>query len=183
MTMTGMRSWLMGGIGAAVIIASPASWTDARAQQTSTNQVAAETDWSVFEDADPKECWAVSSPKETVNTRDGRVVAVQRGEILLMTFYRPAAGVNGQVTFTGGYPFASGSTVNLNINNTEFELFTEGDWAWPASAEEDARIIAAMKGGASAVLTARSSRGTQTRDTFSLLGYTAASDEAARRCR
>ncbi|MDP5348288.1 MAG: hypothetical protein NWQ32_07855, partial [Paracoccaceae bacterium] len=82
--------------------------TGAWAQQTSTNQVAAKTDWSVFEDADPKECWAVSSPKETVNTRDGRVVAVQRGEILLMTFYRPAAGVSGQVTFTGGYPFASG---------------------------------------------------------------------------
>jgi hypothetical protein len=152
------------------------------AQQTSTNQVAAETDWSVFEDADPKECWAVSSPKETVNTRDGRVVAVQRGEILLMTFYRPAAGVNGQVTFTGGYPFASGSTVNMDISGSQFELFTEGEWAWPASAEDDAKIIAAMKNGASAILTARSARGTVTKDTFSLLGYTAASEEAGRRC-
>ncbi|MDP5349729.1 MAG: hypothetical protein NWQ32_15255, partial [Paracoccaceae bacterium] len=111
-----------------------------------------------------------------------RVVAVQRGEILLMTFYRPAAGVSGQVTFTGGYPFASGSTVNLNINDTQFELFTEGEWAWPASAEDDARIIAAMKGGSSAILTARSARGTVTKDTFSLLGYTAATEEAARRC-
>lgn len=182
MTKTGMRGWLLSGIGAAMILAVPASWTSAVAQETSTNQVAAETDWSVFEDADPKECWAVSSPKETVNTREGRVVAVNRGEILLMTFYRPAAGVEGQITFTGGYPFASGSTVNLNINNTEFELFTEGEWAWPASAEEDARIITAMKSGSSAVLTARSARGTQTQDTFSLLGYTAASDEAARRC-
>lgn len=182
MTKTGMHGWLLSSIGAAMMLAVPAAWTPAAAQQTSTNQVAAETDWSVFEDADPKECWAVSSPKETVNTRDGQVVAVQRGEILLMTFYRPAAGVAGQITFTGGYPFASGSTVNLNINDTQFELFTEGEWAWPASAEEDARIIAAMKGGASAVLTARSSRGTQTQDTFSLLGYTAATDEAARRC-
>ena len=109
-------------------LAASGAW----AQQTSNNQVAAKTDWSVFEDDDPNDCWAVSSPKETVNTRDGRVVAVQRGEILLMTFYRPAAGVSGQVTFTGGYPFASGSTVNLNINNAQFELFTEGNWAWPA---------------------------------------------------
>ena len=172
------RGWIRAGVGAAMVLATTGAW----AQQTSNNQVAANTDWSVFEDADPKECWAVSSPKETVNTRDGRVVAVQRGEILLMTFYRPAAGVTGQVTFTGGYPFASGSSVNLDIGGTQFELFTEGEWAWPASAEDDARIITALKGGSSAILTARSSRGTVTKDTFSLLGYTAATDEAARRC-
>ncbi len=172
------RGWLRASVGAMMALAATGAW----AQQTSTNQVATKTDWSVFEDADPKECWAVSSPKETVNTRDGRVVAVQRGEILLMTFYRPAAGVSGQVTFTGGYPFASGSTVNLNINDTQFELFTEGECAWPASAEDDAKIIAAMKGGSSAILTARSARGTVTKDSFSLLGYTAATEEAARRC-
>jgi hypothetical protein len=39
-----------------------------------------------------------------------------------------------------------------------------------------------MKRGAQAVIVARSSRGTQTQDTFSLFGFTAAMDEAARRC-
>ena len=39
-----------------------------------------------------------------------------------------------------------------------------------------------MKRGVDAVLTARSSRGTQTKDTFSLLGYTAAVEEAEKRC-
>nr|WP_306130938.1 invasion associated locus B family protein [Roseovarius sp. MMSF_3350] len=156
--------------------------TTATAQEESTNQVAAKTAWSVFEDADPKECWAVSSPTETVNTKDGRVVAVRRGDILLMTFFRPGAGVQGQITFTGGYPFAGGSTVNVNIGGTEFEMFTEGEWAWPASAADDAKIIAAMKRGADAVLTARSGRGTVTKDTFSLLGYTAALEEAEKRC-
>jgi len=153
------------------------------AQETSSNQVAAETAWSVFEDNDPRECWAVSSPTETVNTKDGRVVAVRRGDILLMTFYRPDADVQGQVAFTGGYPFAGGSTVNVNIGGTQFELFTDGEWAWPASTSDDAKIIAAMKRGTDAVLTARSSRGTQTKDTFSLLGYTAAVEEAERRCK
>lgn len=150
--------------------------------QESTNQVAAKTDWSVFVEDDPTECWAVSTPKETVNTRDGRVVAVRRGEILLFTFYRPSAGVAGQLTFTGGYPFASGSTVEIEISGDTYELFTEGEWAWPATPEDDARIVAAMKRGAQAVLTARSSRGTVTRDTFSLLGYTAATEDAAQRC-
>lgn len=155
----------------------------AQAQGTSTNQVATSTAWSVFEDNDPRECWAVSAPTESVNTKDGRVVAVRRGDVLLMTFFRPGAGVQGQITFTGGYPFAGGSTVNLNIGGSQFELFTEGEWAWPASTEDDAKVLAAMKRGADAVLTARSGRGTVTKDTFSLLGYTAAVEEAEKRCK
>lgn len=153
------------------------------AQQTSTNQVATSTAWSVFEDKDPRECWAVSAPTESVNTKDGRVVAVRRGDVLLMTFFRPGSGAQGQITFTGGYPFASGSTVGLDVGGTRFELFTEGEWAWPASPEDDPKILAAMKRGTDAVLTARSGRGTQTKDTFSLLGYTAAVDEAEKRCK
>ncbi|KZY32092.1 hypothetical protein A3731_22740 [Roseovarius sp. HI0049] len=164
------------------MLAATATGAAAQEQEESTNQVAANTAWSVFEDNDPRECWAVSSPTETVNTKDGRVVAVRRGDILLMTFYRPDAGVDGQLTFTGGYPFASGSTVNMNIGGTEFELFTEGEWAWPASTADDAKIIAALKRGTDAVLTARSSRGTTTKDTFSLLGFTAAVEEAEKRC-
>lgn len=155
----------------------------ASAQATSTNQVATKTAWAVFEDTNPKECWAVSSPKETVNSRDGRVVAVRRGDILLMTFYRPSAKVSGQLAFTGGYPFASGSTVNLSIDGSSYELFTEGEWAWAASATDDAKIITSLKRGASAVLTARSSRGTQTKDTFSLSGFTAAVEDAEKRCK
>ena len=152
------------------------------AQEQSTNRVAAKTDWSVFVEDDPTECWGVSAPKDTVNTRDGRVVAVSRGDILLFVFYRPTANVSGQVTFTGGYPFAQGSTVNLNIGGNEFELFTEGEWAWPATEADDAKIITAMKRGAQAVLTGRSSRGTTTKDTFSLLGFTAAIEDAEKRC-
>jgi hypothetical protein len=150
--------------------------------QETNNRVAANTDWSVFVEDNPTECWAVSAPKESVNTRDGRVVAVRRGDVLLFVFNRPGANVQGQVTFTGGYPFAGGSTVNLDIGGTTFELFTEGEWAWPATPQDDSTIIAAMKRGASAVLTARSGRGTVTKDTFSLLGFTAATDDAAKRC-
>jgi hypothetical protein len=169
----------LGVVGALALLAPAGAMAQ---EEQSTNRVAAETDWSVFVEDDPTECWAVSQPKETVNTRDGRVVAVRRGEILLFTFFRPGAGIEGQVTFTGGYPFAEGSTVNVNIGGTEFELYTDGEWAWPATPEDDRRIIAAMKAGADAVLTARSTRGTTTKDTFSLMGYTAALEEAQRRC-
>lgn len=169
------------GVIAAPIFSVLAS--GAFAQTTSTNQVGAKTDWSVFEESNPRECWAVTTFKESVNTRDGRVVAARRSDILLMAFFRPDAGVKGQITFTGGYPFASGSTVNLNISGNEFELFTEGEWAWPASSADDAKIVTALKRGAQAVITARSGRGTRTKDTFSLSGFTAAFEDAEKRCK
>lgn len=150
--------------------------------QDETNRVAADTDWAVFEGDDPKECWAVTAPKETVNTRDGRVVSVRRGDILLFVTYRPEQNISGEISFTGGYPFAGGSTATLEIGDTTFELFTEGEYAWPATPADDAKIVTALKRGASAVVTARSSRGTQTKDTFSLLGATAMIEDAEARC-
>lgn len=150
--------------------------------QDETNRVAADTDWAVFEGDDPKECWAVTAPKETVNTRDGRVVSVRRGDVLLFVTYRPEQSIAGEISFTGGYPFAEGSTATLEIGDTTFELFTEGEYAWPATPADDAKIVTALKRGASAVVTARSSRGTQTKDTFSLLGATAMIEDAEARC-
>lgn len=150
--------------------------------QESTNRVATKTDWSVFTEANPRECWGVSSPKETVNSRDGQPVSVRRGDILLFVTFRPGAGARGEVSFTGGYPFATGSTVKVEIDGQSYDLFADGEWAWPASAEADAALLTAMKRGATAVLTGASGRGTQTRDTFSLRGFTAAMQEAETRC-
>lgn len=151
-------------------------------EEESTNRVNAETDWSVFIEDEPTQCWVVSMPRETVNTREGRVVSVRRGEILMFVSFWPSDERLGEVSFTGGYPFADGSTVSMEIGETTFELFTEGEMAWAASTADDQRIITAMKRGAEAVLTARSSRGTQTQDTFSLLGFTAAVEDAEARC-
>ena len=86
------------------------------------------------------------------------------------------------MTFTGGYPFANNSSVTLEISGSTFELFTDGEWAWPATPEADAQIVSAMRRGAEAVLRGRSGRGNQTIDTFSLLGFTAAVEDAASRC-
>lgn len=165
------------GVSLALLLANTAV-----AQEQSDNRVSANTDWSVFVESDPSECWAVSAPKETLNTRDGNTVDVRRGDIRLIVFYRPSQNVTGQVMFTAGYPFASESTVSMQVGDTTFQMFTQGETAWPATAEDDAKFVAAMKRGANAVVTGRSGRGTQTQDTFSLLGFTAAVEEAANRC-
>ena len=172
---------MISNLARGLCIAAFAVAASASVAQESTNRVAANTDWSVFVENDPKECWSVSKPKETVNSRGGRVVAVRRGDILLFVSYRPGSDVSGEVSFTGGYPFAPDSTVALTISGQTFQLFTDGEWAW-ASPEDDPKIIAAMKKGADAVAVANSSRGTRTEDKFSLLGFTAAVEDAAKRC-
>lgn len=151
--------------------------------QESTNRVATMTDWNVFTEpatGTATECWGVSKPKETVNTRDGAPVSVRRGDILLFVTYRP--GKPGEISFSGGYPFAAGSTVDLDIDGTNFQMLTDAEWAWPASAEDDAALLAALKKGTTAVISARSGKGTQTKDTFSLRGFTAAMEDAGKRC-
>ena len=155
--------------------------SSAMAQETS-NRVSAQTDWSVFVESNPTECWAVTAPKKTVNTKDGKPVSVRRGKILLFVFYRPSDNDKGQVAFTGGYPFAKDRRISMDLDGVSYELSVDGEWAWPPSAPDDVKIIAAMKRGAKAMVTAQSERGTVTKDTFSLQGFTAAVQDAEKRC-
>ncbi len=179
-----MTSWMTVGLRGAIAAMALGGFSGIATAQESTNRVATQTDWSVFVEENPKECWGVSSPKETVNTRDGQPVSVRRGDILLFVTFRPGTGAAGEVSFTGGYPFAPDSTVNMTIGTSSFEMVVgEEEWAWPMNPADDAAMLAALKAGESAVLTARSARGTQTQDTFSLLGFTAAMQDAEARCR
>ena len=174
-----MKLWKAMGMAAIVLSLSTMG---SLAQKQSTKRVGANGSWSVYEDESPRECWVVSAPIKTVNTKGGRTVSVKRSDILLMAFFRPVAGAEGQVAFTGGYPFAKGSTVTITISGTKFDLLTQGEWAWPKSTADDAKIISAMKRGERALLTARSTRGTITKDTVSLIGFTASYEHAKRLC-
>lgn len=170
-----MRNFL-GITGGALIAAITLS--GAVVAQTSNNRVDASSDWAVFtEDTPTKVCWVVSIPTKTVNSKAN----VRRGEIQLLVTYR-AGSANAEVSFTGGYPFKPDSTVKMQIGNSVYDLYPEGEWAWPAPNGDDAQIRESMKAGATAVLTAESSRGTVTKDTFSLAGFTAALAAAEKSC-
>ncbi|MCY4305811.1 MAG: hypothetical protein OXC62_13700 [Aestuariivita sp.] len=161
------------------------------AQATSKNRVAEFTNWSVFVENNPMICWSVSAPTKQENRQKGRLVQVKRSATQLMVSVVPSKGIGGQVGFTGGYPFESGSTVNLNIDGTAFQLtagsednsLKHAEWAWPKNAEEDAKIIDALKRGNRAEIRGKSTRGTNTIDTFSLIGFTAALEEVRSKCK
>ncbi|WP_316013833.1 invasion associated locus B family protein [Roseobacter sp. HKCCA0434] len=156
--------------------------TGASAQDEIT-RVAVHDDWSVFEtDAGGKECWIASAPQTSTASRNGSTVQVRRGKIRLMVSNRPGQDIANEVSYTGGYPFREGSTVTVNVGGSQFEFDTAGEWAWPSSAADDQRAVAAMRAGSDAQVTGTSSRGTTTVDTVSLIGFTAALEDASSRC-
>lgn len=165
---------------AAVFAASSGGMAEA---QTET-RTAAHGDWSVFESGsgNGKICWIVTQPTASVARKDGRVIQVQRGQIYIMVAVRPGDGVRNEVSFLSGYPFRNGSKVRITIGGRTFEFFTEGENAWLSSSEEDDAIVDAMRRGATAAAKGVSSRGTETEDTFSLSGFTAAIDQAKSLC-
>lgn len=158
--------------------------TSAGAQ--SDDRVAAYKDWSVFNPSNPKECYIVSPPVNSSAERGGNAVSVNRGEIRLFVTIRPGEGVDKEVSYTGGYPFREGSTVTVAIGSDSHTLNVGSgesrEWAWPPTPETDSAVIKSMKVGASATITAVSSRGTTTTDSFSLLGFSAALGEAEKLC-
>jgi invasion protein IalB len=169
-----------GACVAALVFAMAATAVDA--QQT-TDRVDAKRDWSVFtSDEGEKVCWIVTQPTTSIAKRDGKQVTVKRDPIYLMVAVRPAKGAKNEVSMVSGYPFKKGSTVGAKIGSDSYDLFTEGEGAWLASAEDDDRVVASMKRGATAVMTGMSERGTVTIDTFSLLGFTAALESARTLC-
>jgi hypothetical protein len=154
------------------------------AQETPETNIDAKRDWSVFRaSGEPKECWIVTIPSSSEATRNGEKVTPDRGDILLMVTNRPGTNTQGEISFKSGYPIKENSTVNLRVGSASFELFIDGEWAWPANPEEDQKVIAAMQRGASAVATAVSERGTTTVDNFSLLGFSAAMESAQTMCK
>lgn len=106
----------------------------------------------------------------------------QRGKIYVMVTHRPALKLFNEVSFITGYTYEKDSDVDLRIDSKRFKLFTYEDSAWAVNAEEDRKLVSAMKAGSNMVVVGYSSRGTKTTDTYSLSGFTAAYNAISKAC-
>ena len=149
--------------------------------------VAVVKNWTVYQSkTGDLECGIIARPTESINTKDGKLAVVKRGDILLAVTIDPSSTSSRYlVSFQSGYPFKKASTVTMRIDNRTFtfeigQTEADSEWAWPPA--DDDVIVEAMKRGINAVLTAVSRRNTDTKDTFSLLGVTDALQIAEERC-
>lgn len=122
--------------------------------------------WAAYEykEGKSKVCYMIASPAK----EEGQYS--KRGKVYLMITHRPPESFN-VVSFHQGYGFAPGATVDIKVDQVKFELFTEDETAW-ASNDQDGKIVDAIKRGNKIVVHGKSSRGTETTDTYSLTGST-----------
>lgn len=127
-------------------------------------------DWSAYtyKAADSKVCYVSSSPKGSEPKN------VKRDPAFFLVTHMPGRKVRGEVSTIIGYPFKKETNAELAIDDAKFTLFTNADGAWAESTATEKQIVAAMKAGRSLKVKGTSWRGTQTEDTYSLSGISAA---------
>jgi hypothetical protein len=140
-------------------------------------------DWEAFtyhQDGAPI-CYVFSSPKKS----DSDKKTAKRDPAYFMITHFMNKKVKGQISTIIGYPFKESSTVNLKIDAANFELYTNGDAAWAADADTEAKVVKAMKASKSKAftVTGTSFRNTQTTDTYSLTGIDKALEKIDATCK
>lgn len=133
------------------------------------------SDWEAvtFKDAKGKVCYITSHPKKA----DAAIKNRQLALTYAMVTHRPAEKTFDVVNFVAGYNYKDGSKATVEIDNQKLTLYTANNaaWAWdnPTADDQatDKKLVEAMRKGTSLVLHGTSARGTETTDTYSLIGF------------
>ena len=106
----------------------------------------------------------------------------RRGDIYMFLTHRPSESRRNEIRFEAGYNFKNESAVSVTIDATRFTLVTADSTAWLTSETDEDAMVRAMKAGREMRVEGTSSRGTDTRDTYSLHGFTAAHQAINQAC-
>lgn len=107
----------------------------------------------------------------------------KRGAVFVQISHRPRENVVDEVGFTAGYDYKKDSDAVVEIDGKKFTMFTHKNGAWAADAKADKALVRAMKKGRRMTIHGTSSRGTETVDTYSLIGFTRAHQAIGKACR
>jgi hypothetical protein len=91
-----------------------------------------------------------------------------------MVTHRPGENRRDEVSIQAGYNYQDNSPVEVEVGALKVRLFTEGESAWTVDKDTDKQLVQAMIRGSTMVVQGTSSRGTNTKDTYSLSGFTRA---------
>ncbi|MBI2718669.1 MAG: hypothetical protein HY245_07150 [Rhizobiales bacterium] len=136
-------------------------------------------DWAAYsyKAADTKVCYVSSRPKSSEPKTS------KRDPAFFLVTNMPGRKVKGEVSTLIGYTFKQESSVDLTVDDTKFLMRTVGDGAWAEDSATDKKIVAAMRTGKSLTVAGTSARGTDTFDTYSLTGVSAALTKIDEACK
>jgi Invasion associated locus B (IalB) protein len=168
------RTLAAAAAAALMIVASPAARADDPVSLGTFD------DWESFtyQASGAPVCYIYSVPKKSESAKK-----VKRDPIYFLVTHFPGRKIHNQVSTIIGYLFKESSTVSVKVDENSFELYTNGDAAWAAAPETEAAIVKALKTGKSLTVTGTSWKGTETTDTYSLLGVANAMDKIDSACK
>ena len=120
--------------------------------------------WSFVKDEDW--CYIGSSP-----IKSDLPETKKRGDNYILV-YKIIGSEENIIQIEAGYKYNLDKKINVKIDNANFDFYSTEDSSETAWANDDKKVIYAMKKGLELTLTGVSTRGTITTDTYTLKGFT-----------
>jgi len=113
-----------------------------------------------------KVCYMSSEPEKKEG--DYKV----RGPVYALVTHRPALNSRDVVSLISGYPLKPDADIIVTVDRKQkFSRFADKETAWAADEKTDRTLVKAMMKGTTMVVEGTSSRGSKTKDTYSLSGF------------
>tara|TARA_Y100000590_G_C15485538_1_gene925641 strand:- start:424 stop:930 length:507 start_codon:yes stop_codon:yes gene_type:complete len=135
-------------------------------------------DWESFvlsQDGN-KTCFAQSIPIVRAPKK------LKREPSRLFVSFRPNEKIKNEISVTNGYEFKTKSPVTVKSGKKSYDLFSKGNFAWVADAEDEAKLIVTMKKASRLMIIGNTNKGEQTTDHYSMMGFTKAYNKARKNC-
>ena len=106
---------------------------------------------------------------------------LKRDPSRLFVTFRKNEKIKNELSVTSGHMYKK-SSVMAKSGKNEFLFFSQGNFAWLIDGEEEFNLIKTMKRASKLSVTARTSTGTETKDMYSMMGFTKAYNTARKSC-
>jgi hypothetical protein len=107
--------------------------------------------------------------------------SIQRGKSKLFVTFRPSESIKDEVSLTSGHDYKT-STVTAASGKKRYSFFSQKNFAWLLDDQEEKNFIKLMKRATNLIIKARTTKGAETTDHYSMMGFTKAYNTAKKTC-
>ena len=107
--------------------------------------------------------------------------AVKRDKSKLFVTFRPSEEIKDEVSLTSGHDYKT-SSVTASSGKRRYSFFSQKEFAWLLDDQEEKKFIQLMKKATDIIVKARTTKGAETTDHYSMMGFTKAYNTAKKTC-
>ena len=122
-----------------------------------------------------KICFAQTAPTRRAPA------AVKRDKSKLFVTFRPSENIADEISLTSGHEYKA-STVTASSGKRSYSFFSKKNFAWILDDKEEKKFIKLMKKATDIIVKARTVKGAETTDHYSMMGFTKAYNAAKKNC-